>query len=262
MQIYQINAFTDSAFAGNPAAVCILSEKMEDDWMQNLAAEMNLSETAFIYREGKNFNLRWFTPSSEVDLCGHATLASAHTLWEAGEVSSEETIDFDTKSGILTAEKNEKWIELNFPAEIEEAADIPENMNKALGQIEIVYSGKNRMDYLLEVESEEIVKNIEPDFDLLKKIDTRGIIVTAISASDKYDFVSRFFAPNIGITEDPVTGSAHCCLGPYWSEKLNKNSLIGFQASERGGTVRVKADGNRINLSGKAVTIFRGELLV
>jgi len=262
MQIYQIDAFTDSAFAGNPAAVCILSEKMEDDWMQNLAAEMNLSETAFIYREGKNFNLRWFTPSSEVDLCGHATLASAHTLWEAGEVSSEETIDFDTKSGILTAEKNEKWIELNFPAEIEEAADIPENMTKALGQIEIVYSGKNRMDYLLEVESEEIVKNIEPDFDLLKKIDTRGIIVTAISASDKYDFVSRFFAPNIGITEDPVTGSAHCCLGPYWSEKLNKNSLIGFQASERGGTVRVKADGNRINLSGKAVTIFRGELLV
>jgi len=262
MQICQVDAFTDSAFAGNPAAVCILSEKMEDDWMQNLAAEMNLSETAFIYREGKNFNLRWFTPSSEVDLCGHATLASAHTLWEAGEVSSEETIDFDTKSGILTAEKNEKWIELNFPAEIEEAADIPENMTKALGQIEIVYSGKNRMDYLLEVESEEIVKNIEPDFDLLKKIDTRGIIVTAISASDKYDFVSRFFAPNIGITEDPVTGSAHCCLGPYWSEKLNKNSLIGFQASERGGTVRVKADGNRINLSGKAVTIFRGELLV
>jgi len=262
MQIYQIDAFTDSAFAGNPAAVCILSEKMEDDWMQNLAAEMNLSETAFIYREGKNFNLRWFTPSSEVDLCGHATLASAHTLWEAGEVSSEETIDFDTKSGILTAEKNEKWIELNFPAEIEEAADIPENMTKALGQIEIVYSGKNRMDYLLEVESEEIVKNIEPDFDLLKKIDTRGIIVTAISASDKYDFVSRFFAPNIGITEDPVTGSAHCCLGPYWSEKLNKNSLIGFQASERGGTVRVKVDGNRIYLSGKAVTIFSGEILI
>lgn len=262
MQIYQIDAFTDSAFAGNPAAVCILSEKMEDDWMQNLAAEMNLSETAFIYREGKNFNLRWFTPSSEVDLCGHAALASAQTLWEAGEVGSEEKINFDTKSGILTAEKNGSWIELNFPAEIEEAADIPENMTKALGQIEIVYSGKNRMDYLLEVESEEIVKNIEPDFDLLKKIDTRGIIVTAISASDKYDFVSRFFAPNIGITEDPVTGSAHCCLGPYWSEKLNKNSLIGFQASERGGTVRVKADGNRINLSGKAVTIFRGELLV
>lgn len=262
MEIYQVDAFTDSAFAGNPAAVCTLTQKKEDSWMQNLAAEMNLSETAFIYKEGENFNLRWFTPSSEVDLCGHATLASAHTLWEAGEVGSEEKINFDTKSGILTAEKNGSWIELNFPAEIEEKTDIPKNLNKALGETGIVYSGKNRMDYLLEVESEEIVKNIEPDFELLKEIDTRGIIVTAKSASDKYDFVSRFFAPAIGIAEDPVTGSAHCCLGPYWSKILNKNVLTGFQASKRGGTVRVKVDGNRVYLSGKAVTIFKAKLLV
>ncbi|MFW5995797.1 MAG: PhzF family phenazine biosynthesis protein [Halanaerobiaceae bacterium] len=261
MKIYQVDAFTQEPFAGNPAGVCLLEKKMSDEWMQNVAREMNLSETAFLQPEDKGFRLRWFTPESEVDLCGHATLASAHILWETGMVNESKQINFFSNSGKLTASRREGgWIELDFPLEQEEESEPPEILLEALG-IEPEYVGRNRFDYLLEVESEETVRNLEPDFNLLKKVDTRGVIVTASSRKEEYDFVSRFFVPGIGVDEDPVTGSSHCCLGPYWKKKLGKSELNAVQLSERGGELRVKVlDNGRIKLLGQAVTVLKGEL--
>jgi PhzF family phenazine biosynthesis protein len=258
--IYQVDAFTDKPFAGNPAGVCILSEPRDEGWMQNVAREMNLSETAFLLKEQDGFSLRWFTPAVEVDLCGHATLASAHILWEAGYLKPEEQARFNTRSDLLTAERQGDWIEMNFPATPEEPAEAPDDLIEALG-VPAAYVGKNRFDYLVEVDSEEVVRNMQPDFTLLAKVSARGIMVTSIPSTQNYDFVSRFFAPQVGINEDPVTGSAHCCLGPYWSKRLEKNEFVAYQASPRGGVMRVRVDGDRVYLGGQAVTVLRGELI-
>jgi PhzF family phenazine biosynthesis protein len=259
LPVFQVDAFTDKLFAGNPAAVCILSEPREAPWMQSVAAEMNLSETAFLLKDADGFILRWFTPTVEVDLCGHATLASAHVLWEAAYLDSKQQARFSTRSGLLTAERNGEWIELDFPAEPDRPEPAPADLTRAL-DIKPRYVGKNRFDYLVEVDSEETVRNVKPDFGLLGEVPGRGVIVTSRATSPGYDFVSRFFAPGAGINEDPVTGSAHCCLGPFWSTRLGKSELVAYQASGRGGIVQVRMSGQRVHLGGQAVTVLRGEL--
>jgi PhzF family phenazine biosynthesis protein len=259
-EIFQVDAFTDKPFGGNPAAVCVLSEAADKEWMQHLANEMNLSETAFLVGQGDGYNLRWFTPVVEVDLCGHATLASAHILWEQGFLPPESPARFYTKSGLLSAVRKDAWIELDFPAEPEKQTEIPEDLFKAFGT-PAQYVGKNRFDFLLEFESAEIVRKMSPDFTLLSDFSCRGFIVTSRSDESQYDFVSRFFAPAAGVNEDPVTGSAHCCLGPYWAKKLNKKELSGYQASARGGVVKVRVGDDRVYLGGQAVTVMRGALL-
>jgi len=259
MKIYQVDAFTEKPFSGNPAGLCVLNEKMDEKLMQNIACEMNLSETAFLIKEDQGYNLRWFTPNSEVDLCGHATLASAHILWEKGYLKKDREAKFSTKGGLLTAKMNEGWIELNFPALPEKRTETPLELLEALG-VEAIYVGKSKFDYLIEVESEEIVATLKPDFMRLLNVPARGVIVT--SKSRKYDFASRFFAPKIGVSEDPVTGSAHCCLGPYWQKKMNKDEFVAYQASERSGVLKVKVVNDRVLISGKAVTVLEGELLI
>jgi PhzF family phenazine biosynthesis protein len=260
LKIFQVDAFTDKPFSGNPAAVCILPEARDEIWMQKVAREMNLSETAFLHEQEDGFNLRWFTPSVEVDLCGHATLASAHILWEAGMLTRQQQARFYTRSGLLTAESKGDEVELNFPATPEAPATAPPGLSEALGLVP-KYIGKSKFDYLLEVDSEELVRKLTPDFSLLRTLPIRGIIVTGSADSAEYDFVSRFFAPAVGVDEDPVTGSAHCCLGPFWSKRSGKKSFVAYQASQRGGFVRVKVEGDRVCLGGKAVTVLRGELL-
>jgi len=262
-RILQVDAFTDKPFAGNPAAVCILPGPGDEGWMQHVAREMNLSETAFLYRQGDGFRLRWFTPALEVDLCGHATLASAHVLWEEGHLKPGEQARFYTRSGLLTAERRGEWIELNFPALPVEPIPILPDLIQALGipQAQVKFTGKTRFHYLVGVDSEGTVRGLKPDFTLLGKISIPGIIVTSRSASPEYDFVSRFFAPGSGIPEDPVTGSAHCSLGPFWRGRLNKNEFLAYQASERGGVVQVRVEEDRVFLGGRAVTVLRGELI-
>lgn len=261
MKIYHVDAFTAKAFKGNPAGVCLLEHPMVDTWMQNVAMEMNLSETAFLIRQADGYNLRWFTPKVEVDLCGHATLASAHVLFETGGAQYDTVIRFYTRSGLLTAALNDSWIELNFPSTPASEVSVPEGLTTALG-VEASYVGKTQFDYIIEVNSEETVRNLDPDFDVLCQVPTRGIIVTSRANSGEFDFVSRFFCPILGIKEDPVTGSAHCCLGPYWAKKLNKKEFVAYQASERGGIIRVRVAGDRVYLSGQAITIEKGELLI
>lgn len=259
-EIFQVDAFTNRPFAGNPAAVCILPQLVEDSWMQNVAREMNLSETAFLHKQADGFNLRWFTPATEVDLCGHATLASAYVLWEMGYLPPNEQARFHTRSGLLTAKRNADWIELDFPAKVATKLDTAaDNLIQALGA-KPQYVGKNKMDYLLELDSEETVRNLKPDFGLLKSLPVRGVIVTSKATSPDYDFVSRFFAPGVGVDEDPVTGSAHCCLGPYWREILGKDDFVAYQASARGGVIKVSCRGERVLLSGQAVLVLRGEI--
>ncbi len=261
LTIFQVDAFTNRPFAGNPAAVCVLPEPADARWMQQVATEMNLSETAFLHKQKDGFSLRWFTPAIEVELCGHATLASAHILWEAGHLPANEQARFHTLSGLLTAERGaDGWIELDFPAKREEQADAPSSLLQALG-VSARYVGKNVFDYLVEVDSEEEVRAMQPDMTLLAKVPVRGVMVTSRASSPEYDFVSRFFAPQVGVNEDPVTGSAHCCLAPYWSQRLGKNEMLAYQASARGGVVRVRVDGERVQLGGQAVTVMRGELL-
>ena len=258
MKIYQVDAFTDKPYSGNPAAVCILESKPTDKLMQDIASEMSLPETAFLLPFKDGYSLRWFTPSSEIDLCGHATLASAHILMEKGYINEGQKVDFYTKSGLLTAKSEDGWIRLNFPARPEKESNAPDNLIDALN-INPIYVGKNIFDYIVEVETEEIVRNIKPDFNKLMKVDMRGVIVTA--KSKEYDFISRFFAPEIGVFEDPVTGSAHCCLGPYWRNKLGKDEFIAYQASSRGGVLRVKVVDDRVFISGKAVTVLEWEII-
>jgi PhzF family phenazine biosynthesis protein len=260
LRITQVDAFTDKPFAGNPAAICILPEPRDDRWMQDVAREMNLSETAFLFKQTDGFNLRWFTPAIEVDLCGHATLASAHVLWEEGHLKPKEQARFHTRSGLLTAKRQGDWIELDFPAEPEEPTTAPPDLGRALGAT-MKHVGKNRFDYLVEVDSEEIVRKMRPDFTFLATLGVRGVMVTSRSASREYDFVSRFFAPGAGINEDPVTGSAHCCLGPFWKKRLGKDEFMAYQASARGGVVRVRVGDKRVYLGGQAVTVLRGELI-
>jgi len=260
--IFHVDAFTDHPFAGNPAAVCILTEERDDAWLAALAAEMNLPETAFLRRENGAWRLRWFTPTVEMPLCGHATLASAHALWEAGYADPRERLVFHTKSGELTARRSESAIELDFPAEPAEAMPAPPGLLTALGIAAPRFAGRNRLDWLIESSSAATVRGVTPDLPALARAGggARGVIVTAVSDRPEFDFVSRFFAPAAGIDEDPVTGSAHCCLGPYWGKRLGKTALVGFQASRRGGVVKVRLEGPRVALGGNAVTVFRGEL--
>ena len=261
--IYQIDAFADKPFAGNPAGVCILDRPADEVWMQSVAMEMNLSETAFVVRrEDGDFDLRWFTPAIEVALCGHATLATSHILWETGILKREEVARYHTQSGLLQARLVDGLIELDFPSTPPEDCDTPDGLLEALGLESAVNVGQPRFDYLVEVESEDIVRGLTPDFAKLLFLGVRGVMVTAISSSDEYDFVSRFFAPGAGIDEDPVTGSAHCALTPYWSAKLGKTELSAYQASARGGQLKCTLAGDRVKLAGSAITVLRGELTV
>lgn len=259
LRIVTVDAFTDTPFAGNPAAVCVLPEARDETWMKQVAREMNLSETAFLRKDEGGYLLRWFTPAVEVDLCGHATLASAHALWEEGHVPRADEIRFYTKSGLLTATRDGHLIELDFPATPPKPCDPPPGLLAALGVGDTPVH-KSRFDYLVELPSERDVRAVAPDQRALKELGVRGVMITA-RGDGLFDVVSRFFAPGSGIDEDPVTGSAHCCLGPYWGEKLGKSTLRCFQASERGGVVRVKLAGDRVKLAGQALTILRGELL-
>jgi len=260
--IYQVDAFTSKPFCGNPAAVCILSEEPSDSWKQSIAAEMNLSETAFIRRGNKDFSIRWFTPTIEVPLCGHATLASAHILWQEKHVPQDEPITFQSKSGILTANLEGEWICLNFPAYPVEKVAVPSGLEDALGcKVRSVYQNSQRY-FLVELNSEQTVRKLSPDFNLLGQGKYGGVIVTAQSGSDSCDFVSRFFAPDFGIDEDPVTGSAHCCLCPFWTKRFGETELIGHQVSKRGGVVKVRLQGDRVAILGQAITTLKGEIVV
>jgi PhzF family phenazine biosynthesis protein len=256
----QVDAFTDRPFTGNPAAVCLLSQPADPVWMQQVAREMNLAETAFLVRRTDGFDLRWFTPSTEVDLCGHATLASAHVLWEEQQLRSDEVARFHTKSGTLTASREPDLIWLDFPATPSHPVPMTPDLAEGLAA-STRYVGRTAFDYLVELESESAVRELVPDLSRLARLPVRGIIVTARVESGTPDFVSRFFAPAAGVPEDPVTGSAHCGLAPFWAERLNRSELLGYQASERGGFVRVRLEGSRVRLGGQAVTVLRGELL-
>jgi PhzF family phenazine biosynthesis protein len=256
-----VDAFTSKPFSGNPAAVCVMDAPRDERWMQDVAREMNLSETAFLHPERDGYRLRWFTPTVEVDLCGHATLASAHVLYESGAVQHGEQARFHTRSGLLTADNDDGWIRLDFPTQEPREREAPPLFDKALGGVMPRYVGKNIADYIVEVDSAETVRALKPNLALLELVEARGIIVTARSDDAQYDFVSRFFAPASGVPEDPVTGSAHCCLTPYWAERLNKTEMVGFQASARGGVVKVALRGERVLLYGRAVTVLRGDLV-
>jgi PhzF family phenazine biosynthesis protein len=261
LPLFQVDAFTGQPFAGNPAAVCILNEPGDPNWMQQVAREMNLSETAFLCKQDDGYSLRWFTPAVEVALCGHATLASAHILWEQSYLPAGAPARFHTQSGLLTATQSDEWIELDFPAKPAEAVgDIP-GLAQALG-ITPLYVGMSQFDCLAEVESEACVRALQPDLVRLAAVQARGVIVTSRASTPGYDFVSRFFAPGVGVPEDPVTGSAHCVLSPFWSQHLRRARLTGYQASARGGVVRVQLDGARVRLGGQAITVVRGELLL
>ena len=260
LSIIQADAFTNKPFAGNPAAVCVLPAARGEAWMRDVAREMNLSETAFLVRDGDAFHLRWFTPAVEVALCGHATLASAHVLWECGHLKPDQQARFHTLSGLLTADRRGEWIEIDFPVKADEPADAPPCLPEALG-VELKYVGRNKFDYIAEVESEAVVRGLRPNYSQLAELPVRGVIVTARAETGEFDFVSRFFAPGSGVNEDPVTGSAHCCLGPFWAKRLGKTEFLAFQASPRGGVVRVRLNGDRVILGGQAVTVMRGELL-
>jgi PhzF family phenazine biosynthesis protein len=260
--IVQVDAFTDKPFGGNPAAVCILAAPKEADWMQKVAMENNLAETAYLLKQEDGYNLRWFTPAVEVDLCGHATLASAHVLWQEGHLKPDEEARFHTRSGLLTATKKDDWIELNFPAMPVNDFQPDPTILTALGIEKPLYVGTNGTNVLIEVESEAVVRGLKPDFATLGNFKVHGFIVTAIATTPGYDFVSRFFAPSAGINEDPVTGSAHCYLTVYWGKKLGKKEFTAYQASARGGILQVRWEGERVYLGGQAVTTLKGELLV
>jgi PhzF family phenazine biosynthesis protein len=259
--IVTVDAFTNQLFAGNPAAVCMLPEPRPDEWLRHVAREMNLPATAFLVRRDGEFDLRWLTPSVEIDLCGHATLASAHVLWEEGHLPRGTQARFHTRSGLLTAERRGEWIELDFPVQRGVPAEPLPSLLSGLGITAATAVMKNRLDYLVEVESEAELRAVKPNHTLLRQIPVRGVIVTARSDSPSFDFMSRFFAPASGIDEDPVTGSAHTALGPYWGAKLGKSEMTAYQASARGGIVRLRLAGDRIVLGGQAVTVTRATLV-
>jgi predicted PhzF superfamily epimerase YddE/YHI9 len=295
LRYFIVDAFTNRPFSGNPAAVVPLDSWPDDSWLQNVAMEMNLSETAYFVPSGQGFDLRWFTPQVEVDLCGHATLATAKALAATGQLADGSAVAFSTRSGLLRAMRKGDRYELDFPLTAEAETDPPagliESLNlhfrdqrlEKLGQAPrerrfrrsgryaarsqshfstALHVGKSRFDYLVEVASESVVRGLSPDFKKLSSVECRGVIVTAKSDEARFDFVSRFFAPAAGIDEDPVTGSAHCCLADYWAKRLGKATMVGYQASARGGIVHVEVQGNRVMLGGEAVIVAQGELLV
>lgn len=279
-----VDAFTSEPFHGNPAGVVLLERPRSESWMQAFAAEMKHAETAFLVPEEGGFHLRWFTPVREVDLCGHATLASAHALWETGTLQPGHEARFRTRSGMLGAKQTDAGIEMDFPAcppkPVEECLPDSDQGTDLVGEVaakamggavcELIFKGLrarggfvgyNGIDYLVELGSEAEVRGLKPDFGTLAKLETRGVIATGPAEEGKrHHFVSRFFAPAFGIDEDPVTGSAHCALGPFWAEKLGKKDLVGHQLSPRGGIVKVSVRGDRVALIGKAVTVIRGTI--
>ncbi|HOW84956.1 MAG TPA: PhzF family phenazine biosynthesis protein [Candidatus Aminicenantes bacterium] len=261
--IYQVDSFTEEPFKGNPAGVCLLREPADPAWMQGVAAEMNVAETAFPLAEGDGFRLRWFTPKTEVRLCGHATLAAAHILWESGVLAPGREARFQTLSGLLTARRDGDLVELDFPARppLPRAPEWIDAVAGALGlkPAAVVMSAE---DVLFEAADEEAVRAVEPDFAVLRTLPARGVIVTSRAAGKGCDFVSRFFAPAVGIDEDPVTGSSHTVLVPYWAAKLGKTSFTARQLSARGGVLHLRLDGERVKIAGRAVTVIRGEILV
>lgn len=259
--LWLIDAFTDRAFRGNPAGVCLLAKPRPDEWMQSVAREMNQAETAFLVPQEDGFNLRWFTPTVEVDLCGHATLASAHYLWARRKLTPRSTARFHTRSGVLTAVKKKDWIILDFPATPAARCEAPPYLLdafKASGSA----AYKSPFDYMIVLEKPAKLRGLKPDARLLKAIECRGVIVTSPSDEPGIDFLSRFFAPAVGVDEDPVTGSAHCTLAPYWAERLGHDTLVGRQVSARGGVVRVELAGDRVRLGGQAVTVVKGTIAV
>jgi PhzF family phenazine biosynthesis protein len=260
MRLFQVDAFTEDAFAGNPAAVCLLGGPAEARWMQSVASEMNLSETAFLEPHPAGYGLRWFTPVAEVGLCGHATLASAHILYETGLAAPAGRVNFESVSGPLTARREDGLLVMDFPARPAAPAPPPAGLLAALGVASPAWTGQGKDDIMVVLDREEQVTGLRPDTAGLAVLGTRGVIVTAPASRPGADFVSRFFAPAVGIAEDPVTGSAHCTLGPYWAGRLGRPDLTGYQASARGGTVKVRVDGDRVLLAGRAVTVFSGEL--
>jgi len=260
MRLFQVDAFADRVFAGNPAAVCLLGGPAGAGWMQSVASEMNLSETAFVEPQAAGYGLRWFTPVAEVGLCGHATLASAHVLYETGQAEPTGPVRFDSVSGPLAARCEDGLLVLDFPARPAGPAPAPPGLLAALGVAGAEWTGRAKDDLMVVLAREEEVTGLRPDTVALAGYGTRGIIVTAPASRPGADFVSRFFAPGVGIAEDPVTGSAHCTLAPYWAQRLGRPGLTGYQASARGGTVRVRVDGDRVLLAGRAVTVFSGEL--
>jgi len=265
LSITQVDAFTNRPFAGNPAAVCVTDSPLAEEFMQAIAAEMNLSETAFLHPIEGGFSLRWFTPAVEVDLCGHATLASAHVLWSEGHLQDNETAKFSTKSGWLQAEKKGEWIDLNFPSQpVTRKEYVMPQLIKSLccgGNIRTV--SQNDVNYLVEVQSEDALRSLNPNFTEVAKLPVQGIIATAIADDPEQDFVSRYFAPAVGINEDPVTGSAHTSLAPYWQAKLEKTKMVAKQISPRGGLLHVACTtDNRVIISGQAVTCMKGELFI
>jgi PhzF family phenazine biosynthesis protein len=260
LPLFTVDSFTREPFAGNPAGVCILDAPRDERWMRAVAAEMRHSETAFLVSRGpSDFGLRWFTPKVEIELCGHATLASAHVLWDEAGASRSAPLRFHTKSGVLTCTPAGDRIEMDFPAKPPVEAPPPAELARALG-VSPRFVGQNQFDYLVEVGSEDEVRRVSPDFAALARVPVRGVIVTARPSRPDCDFVSRFFAPAAGVDEDPVTGSAHCCLAPFWAERLGRTEMVGFQASERGGTVWVRMAGDRVVLGGHAVTVWKGQL--
>jgi PhzF family phenazine biosynthesis protein len=261
LPLYVVDAFADRPFTGNAAAVCLLDGPADAGWMQAVAGELQQAATAFVYEQGEGFGLRWFVPGRELQLCGHGTMAAAHAIWEANQLWPDAPVRFQTVSGTLTARRDDDLIVLDFPAEpVQQVAAPPDGLAEALG-VEARSVVRGRLDYLVEVGSEAEVQAVRPDFARLREIDARGIIVSAPSETSEYDMVSRFFAPSVGIDEDSVTGSAHCLLGPYWQAKLGRETLVGYQASARGGTVRVRVNGARVELGGRALTVLSGSLL-
>jgi len=260
MRLFQVDAFTENAFAGNPAAVCLLGGPAGARWMQSVASEMNLSETAFLEPRPAGYGLRWFTPVAEVGLCGHATLASAHVLYETGLSAPADRVTFESVSGPLAARREDGLLVLDFPARPAAPAPPAPGLLAALGVTSPAWTGQSKDDLMVVLDREEQVTGLRPDITGLAVLATRGVIVTAPASRPGADFVSRFFAPGVGIAEDPVTGSAHCTLGPYWAGRLGRTDLTGYQASARGGTVTVRVEGERVLLVGRAVTVFSGEL--
>ncbi|NPV86960.1 MAG: PhzF family phenazine biosynthesis protein [Anaerolineae bacterium] len=257
--IYQVDAFSAVPWRGNPAAVCLLDQPAAEEWMQAVAAEMNLSETAFLLAEGDGWRLRWFTPRLEVDLCGHATLAAAHVLWETGRLAAGAEARFFTRSGLLTAQQRDGWIEMSFPSTPPKQIEPPPGLAEALGVSPRYVGITNQPDYFVVIDEEDKLRACTPDFVRLVQFPVRGVILTCRSGGG-FDFVSRFFAPRAGVAEDPVTGSAHAALGPYWGALLFKDTLETYQASPRGGTLRIRLAGERVLISGQAVTVLKGEL--
>lgn len=261
IEIVQVDAFTAEPFGGNPAGVCLLDEPADEVWMQSVAAEMNLAETAFLVRVHGGWDLRWFTPEVEVDLCGHATLAAAHHLVERGDVTGEaEEMLFFTACGELRAKQTlDGWVQIDLPAMTPEPVTPPGALLENLGLTDAVAVARSRLDYLIEVPSPDLLRDLQPNYTNLAGLGTRGVMVTSVG-DGLYDIVSRFFAPSVGVDEDPVTGSAHCALGPYWADKLGKSDLLAYQASKRGGVLRVSVKDDRVILGGQAVTVLRATL--